>query len=220
MTRKIFALVGVGALTSGLWCCGSDAGLERSGNTNQAAGSGSTSETDGTGSTARSGPSAGGSASNPPRNVTITSVPGQSVISELTVEEVARVCAELQNAAVELLDSQRSLLCTMSALTSASATDTIDPSVACQAAYDACMAQPVQVADPTNCSNASQDAATCEATVDEINECLDAVAGLEQLLGSSLSCELDNAAALLAVATLQPPVSCQIIEAKCPDGFF
>ena len=153
----------------------------------------------------------------------IASVPSDTILSELTPEQATAVCEELQDATSELGDSDQSLLCTTEGLmTVASAVPsdgTTSPNSvqACQAVYDQCMAAGT-LSDTGDCTDASASVVTCEATVEEVNDCMDGLLQYEEQLGQSLSCELADSTALLLLAATQIPASCLIVQQKCPDG--
>lgn len=153
----------------------------------------------------------------------ITSVPEETILSDMSVAEATAVCEDLKSAASELADSEQELLCTLEGLLAGSAvvsTDPAaggDPTAVCESVKASCMADSSTDAD-TDCSNAAEATATCDASVEEINACLGALIEFEALAGESLSCDLSNPAVLVLLSTVQAPDACLLVQQKCPQG--
>ncbi len=138
-----------------------------------------------------------------------TDIAPDTRLSELSQEESNELC-EASSAEFDSRDSESVSCYFLAQLTSSSQEQ-------CQAAYDQCMQDPVEV---TDCEEDALDTAelpdcASEVTVGEMESCFQAQADMMRELEASLSCdpEADD------VALPETPEECQRLEDKCPELF-
>ncbi len=172
------------------------------------------------------GSSSGGS--GPGSTEFSSSLPGDKSLGSLSDSESAKLCSELEsyygpNGAVG--KETKEVGCRFSALFLAAfsgATTDSALQAACKSGYDQCQAAPAQT-DTTTCM---KPAASCTATVAEMETCIsDSTKALADLGSQFPECSKVTLASLQSTmdpgttppASTDPP-SCTAIEAKCP-GF-
>lgn len=203
----------------GLASCGGEEGSHGGSATGGTAGSGSGDVGDddepgsGTGGSNLTG--TGGSTDGSSTPPAITSVPGDSVLSELAPAQATQVCEETTAAMDPTEESRQRLLCIVLGLLDGATAQ--NPVATCEASVSSCMAAATSAATATDCSQAADTLAECDATVDEVNACIAALAALEQQYGSTLSCETTDPTMLFSIATSQA-ASCLGLDESCP-GF-
>ncbi len=87
---------------------------------------------------------------------------------------------------------------------------------ACQTAYDRCMSQPSDE-EPTSTS-CQKPAASCKATVGELETCINELAPLlQQAVNSLPTCQqIGSGSTTTPPVTPESPASCKTLQSKCP----
>ncbi len=189
---------------------GSAEGTGGTGSSSGGASSGTGGKSSGTGgkSSGTGGSSSGSGGSN-----FDTGLDGSKNLNDLTPDEVEQLCEASEETVGELLDQER--FCQVMGVTSAFSAES-DLEGACQAARDACLAEPPE--EESECT-APQD---CDVTVAELEACVnDALPVYSSVFGSVPACEGLSEQTFLAWAlglvAFQQPESCAVVEERCPD---
>lgn len=155
--------------------------------------------------------------------------------SELSESEAKKYCEDSQvrlEGAFTEADSDK-LTCNMLASFGAAMSNpTTDEELqaACKSALADCLADPPREDEPGNedgdpCAKAKEQFATCEATLAEIDKCMDdQVAMLKELASADVCAEMkladgEDGADGEGGSKDMTPASCKALESKCPDLF-
>jgi hypothetical protein len=108
--------------------------------------------------------------------------------------------------------------CRLSAALAAGLGGSKDPAAqkaACKTAYDACLQKPAS--DEINTASCSKPPSTCQATVGEMESCINEIAPLmEQYFGKFPTCDqLGSGTVTLPSGQPQTPMSCTTFQNKC-----
>lgn len=143
-----------------------------------------------------------------------TGAPTGPTLGGLTPAEATALCEETSSWTVR--DFQ-AVNCAVTALSEALIAEGLgeDPLAACQADYEACVAEPVTARD---CSGASTGFAGCSPTLEEYDQCQTELAGEWDALLSRLACENYAQEPFREGVDIADPPTCQAIEAKCPGA--
>jgi hypothetical protein len=155
-----------------------------------------------------------------------TSVPGSTPLNQLSAEQAAALCREV-NAFIEasgFRTSSQALACkSLAPITASLASPASDAELVqgCSAAYQRCLAHPVGTTAETG-EACGLHGTTCTATVAEYEACLEARdLWYRTAIEAYPECSevtLKNVAAGSGDTTaLTPPAECQQVEAKCSD---
>lgn len=152
-----------------------------------------------------------------------TGLPGDKPLSSLTDDELAALCDKFDDfySTGKVADALQDFNCGFAGLFAAafSGADS-DAAVraACKATYDECAAAPSETTSTCN-----EPSGTCTATVAELEACAnDSGKALEQVASAFPSCAELTLTDLMGMGDdtemLENPVSCAILETKCPGG--
>ena len=121
-------------------------------------------------------------------------------------------------------DSER-FACTLAGAIAGTKTDasgkmTIDKA-ACKEAMDQCLMMSSSATTTTmetcNIDQAKSELMDCNATVGELQSCIDATVGAFHDLIGSLSCDDVSLTTMTASPNVQTPAACQTLQTKCPN---
>lgn len=148
----------------------------------------------------------------------LTSVDSSKKIEDLSGEELQQLCDDYTDALVKALDQQ--FMCTMAAI--AASAELGGSKLACEVAYDTCvdMELEIDVEEFFSCEDIiddSDEVDDCDATVGEVDTCVQDLLKVFDDIADSLSCSDSSSEGLEDILDVENPASCEALGDDCLD---
>jgi hypothetical protein len=148
----------------------------------------------------------------------LTSVDNSKKVEDLSGEELQQMCEDYAEAVAKAVGQE--FFCTLAGIEAATMLG--GSKIACEAAYNTCVEIDMEfdIEEFFSCEDvvdSSDDTEDCDATVGEVDRCIQDTLKLFEDMADSISCSISSPEDLEDIWDLEDPASCQALGDQCLD---